>query len=151
MERLIDEFHPTHLYAYDPHPVLELPPLDGTIVELVRAAAWTHTGTVGYVEHDVWSYLTDTPDAPQVRCVDLAKELWRLKRKHKDSLVLKLDCEGAEYMLLPHLVARGADRFLDVLWVEWHPYEHPYAMTDHARIRAEVEASVRCEMRVWVY
>ena len=61
MERLIEEFHPTYLYAYDPNPSLALPDLDGTKIKLVHAAAWTHTGTVGYLESGAWSYLSDDP------------------------------------------------------------------------------------------
>ena len=56
-------------------------------------------------------------------CVDLADEIKRFSKRYKGRLVLKLDCEGAEYELLTHLIARDADLLLDVVWVEWHPWK----------------------------
>lgn len=145
MERLIDEFKPTHLYAYDPNPALEPPGTGKTKVQLVRAAAWTHVGTVGYLESGAWSHLTDDPDAPQVRCVDLAAEIAGYAKKFRGRLVLKLDCEGSEYDLLPHLIATDADVLLHLVVVEWHPW----LRDGQEAVRARIEASARCEIREW--
>lgn len=145
MERLIDAFKPTHLYAYDPNPALELPYCGKTKVELVPVAVWTEAGTVGYRADGAWSHLSNDPDAPQVPCVDLADEIRRLSKKYKGKLVLKLDCEGAEYELLPHLIAHDADLLLDCVLVEWHPW----LRTGQEAVRAAVEATARCDVREW--
>ncbi|KND01639.1 FkbM family methyltransferase [Spizellomyces punctatus DAOM BR117] len=48
-----------------------------------------------------------------------------IKNFHKeDYVVVKMDIEGAEYEVLPHLVETGAYKLIDVLLVEWHP-RHP--------------------------
>ena len=48
-------------------------------------------------------------------------------------IVLKVDVEGAEYVLLPHLIAHGLmDRFSHVL-VEWHTGEYANGYEDRSR------------------
>ncbi|KAI9100974.1 FkbM family methyltransferase [Phlyctochytrium arcticum] len=42
----------------------------------------------------------------------------------EDYVVVKMDIEGAEYEVLPHLWNTGAYKLIDVLLVEWHPH-HP--------------------------
>jgi FkbM family methyltransferase len=148
MERLIDQFNPTHLYAFDPNPALELPDLcEETRIELHHAAAWRYNGTIGYRADGLNSWLTNDPRAPQVPCVDLAHFILGLSEKHSDRIVLKLDCEGCEYDLLAHLIARDVDELLDLIIVEWHPKARP----DHDALYSLITASVRCEIREWPY
>lgn len=40
--------------------------------------------------------------------------------KEEDYVVVKMDIEGAEYEVIPHLVETGAYKLVDVLMVEWH-------------------------------
>lgn len=37
-----------------------------------------------------------------------------------DFVVLKIDAEGAEWRLLPHLLRADAAQLVDEMWVEWH-------------------------------
>ncbi|TPX72810.1 hypothetical protein SpCBS45565_g00112 [Spizellomyces sp. 'palustris'] len=55
--------------------------------------------------------------------VNFSKFLIKNFRK-EDYVVVKMDIEGAEYEVLPHLVETGAYKLIDVLLVEWHP-RHP--------------------------
>lgn len=148
MERLIDQFNPTHLYAFDPNPALELPELcEETIIELHHAAAWIRNGTVGFRADGLNSWLTDDGRAPSVPCVDLAYFIHALSEKHDDQLVLKLDCEGSEYELLDWIIHQDADELLDLVLVEWHPKSEPA----HDSLRSSIEAFIRCEIREWPY
>ena len=54
-----------------------------------------------------------------VPAIDLAEWLAREARAHS-LLMLKIDVEGTEYQLLPHLLARGALCLPTHLIVEWH-------------------------------
>lgn len=145
MERLIEQFNPTLLYAYDPSSALAAPDYAcGTTVILRRVAAWTYDGTVGYREAGAWSELTSDGDA-QVPCIDLAKEIEKIYENHSDRLILKLDCEGAEYELLSHLIQQEADVLLDSILVEWHPW----LKNGQEHVRARIESSARCEIREW--
>ena len=40
-------------------------------------------------------------------------------------IVMKLDTEGQEYRILPHLVAQGAACLVDRMYLEWHPSPAP--------------------------
>lgn len=40
----------------------------------------------------------------------------------KDYVVLKLDIEGAEYNVIPHLIDGGAIEFITELFIEWHDF-----------------------------
>ncbi len=53
----------------------------------------------------------------EVRCLDLAAVV-TLGYGH--NLTVKIDAEGAEWTLLPHLILKGVDALIDLLIVEWH-------------------------------
>lgn len=38
----------------------------------------------------------------------------------KDNIALKLDVEGAEYSILPHIIKGGAIKLVSKLYIEWH-------------------------------
>ena len=147
MERLVEQFEPEWLYGIDPNPNLTFPLAGTTKVELISAAAWIYDGTVGYREDGLNSWLTNDPRAPSVPCFDLARFIRELDEKHNDRLVLKLDCEGAEYELLSHLWMESVDELLDLVIVEWHP------KADEAgeELRRQIESTLRCEIREWPY
>lgn len=124
---LIDRFAPRVLYGFDP--LLEYDAtttIDGTDVELRKKAAWLHDGTillgVGAPFHldatvladkndrDEWSVTTEVP------CFDFSKWLSRLP----ETVVLKLNVEGAEFPLLERLIADGTVEQVEHLIVSWH-------------------------------
>ena len=55
-------------------------------------------------------------------------------------IVLKLDCEGAEYDLLRHLMDTRADSRLELAIVEWH---------DPDRGREFIESNIACRIEQW--
>jgi len=125
VERLIDMFRPDVLIGFDPAKnVSEAMPsalamlLGDTNVMLRREAAWTYDGEVGFVESGTISHVTDDPEAPTVRCVDLARIIEQMP---EGPVVLKVDAEGAEFDLLEHLISTGSVARLSRLLVEWHP------------------------------
>ena len=138
-ERLITRFHPTLIVALDPHPTTEAGVrLHGeTIVATTQAAAWTQEGQIGYHEESGSSRVLENPDLPQVPCIDIAEWITGF-----EATVLKLDCEGAEYTLLPHLIDQQLDRGLELVWVEWHV---PYTR------KREIEQTIRCPLEEWLW
>ena len=151
IERLIEQFKPHVLYAFDPN--------KEALFEAVKAvenreecqiyydnqAAWTYDGEIGFRADGLNSWLTLDVHAPQVPCFDLAKLIDELWLEHEQKIVLKLDCEGSEYDLLPHLIQKNADSLLDVCIVEWHP--QATAAPRHQRKR--IEETIKCELREW--
>lgn len=142
IERLIEEFKPDVLYGFDPieqayseHPFWR--DHDGTNVEIIRKAAWTFDGEIGYLNPGLRGWISDRHGAPRVPCVDLARFVAELP---DGRTVLKIDAEGAEYELLEHLIAHGVDRRLELAWVEWHAPD---------RGRESIEQRLACEVREW--
>jgi len=117
IERLVDRFHPDLLYAFDPHPGVHDREwaLNGTQVVERRQAAWLHDGTVQFDEDGAYSRIGS--GAAEVFCFRLSDFICALPDAE---IVLKLDCESAEYELLEDLVATGAAGHLSKVLVEWH-------------------------------
>lgn len=160
---LIEEFAPAMLAGFDPAEesrVYTFEDTDTTVV-IVQAAAWTHDGKVTFEGDGLRGHVTGlgTRLARQVECVDLARYVLELT---DDDVILKMDAEGAEYVLLPALIAQDADLALRLVWIEWHcpacgtgwfGNETPdtCARCGYAEPgkRTELEQALRCEVAQW--
>lgn len=126
IERLISRFRPEHLYGFDPYPHYSERQyvFDGCTVATVRSAAWVSNGSIPWVNDTTRSHPaseTEEHDA-MVGCFDLAHFI----DEFDEPVVLKLDVEGAEHVLIPHLIATGAIENVRLLLVEFHgQYEGP--------------------------
>lgn len=147
MERLVEQFEPEWLYGIDPSENLTFPLAGKTRVELIQSAAWIYDGKIGYRADGTNSWVTNDPHAPAVPCFDLARFIRELDEEHNDRLVLKLDCEGAEYELLDWLIDNDVDELLDLVIVEWHPKSEPA----HEALSADIIERIRCEIQEWPY
>ena len=119
----------------------------------IRAAASTSFGTSTFVGGGISGRVTGAQESfPGMRnwtvpAVDLAAIVLHaadnVKRTHRrsgpsqGSVLLKLDCEGAEYSLLPHLEHSGALCAVDQLLVEWHPMRPPSDRQAHLEFTAQ--------------
>jgi hypothetical protein len=116
--RLIERFDPQILYGFDPHPETldAVKMIGGTTVVTARKAAWVIDGARSVHVDETRTRIAGDGEL-LVQTFDLAAWLFTLPRI---PTVLKMDVEGAEYELLPHLVHRMADRLLERVLVEWH-------------------------------
>lgn len=135
---LVDEFRPRFLIGFDPAADNDLWRQDDTAVMTFKAAAWTRNGQVPYLGSGSRARVVDDPDLPDepTRCFDLARIVEAFA-----PAVLKIDAEGAEYTLLRHLIDTGADKLLQLAWVEWHG--------DRGDEREALEREFACEVRSW--
>ena len=158
---LIETFKPTALYGFDPaldgsEDVTILDSDPQTWVMLRPWCAWVHDGHVGFKVAGLGGKVE--ADAPSYPCFDLARFILELD---EEKIVLKMDAEGAEYELLPHLREHDADLRLKLAWVEWHcEYcglggngRHRDNCQGNAEAwwqrRRALEADMRCEMQEW--
>lgn len=130
VQPLIERFHPRVLYGFDPLQRDVIAEQDGTRVVLSPRAAWTHDGYVGIVEDGIRTQVFES-EAGCVPCFDLARFLSELP---DEEIVLKLDVEGGEYELLPHLHATCVDERVSLCLVEWH---------------GEGRVALRCPIEEW--
>jgi hypothetical protein len=75
--------------------------------------------------------------------VDLAKVITRAQQRYGQPVVLKMDAEGAEYVLLPYLLEKGVT--VDLAWIEWHPH----LGDPHGIVRADIERRWSGDMIEW--
>lgn len=144
IQTLIKRFKPTILFGFDPHPALReaVGQVYGTTVITSRRAAWTDdisaTGKVGLSINGNCTHVDSS--MPTAEAFDLVPWIMALPEA---KIVLKLDVEGAEYVLLPHLIEHDLmDRFSRIL-IEWHNgrYANGYE-SDRASILAEIPCPV---------
>lgn len=115
---LIARYNPLVLYGFDPHPDTRdtITRINKTTVIVARKAAWTVDGN-HHLAVDGTATKLDGQGDVLTQTFDLAAWLFVLPRL---PTILKLDVEGAEYDLLPHLRHRQADELLDGILIEWH-------------------------------
>jgi hypothetical protein len=156
MPYLAETFEPRALYGFDPAEP-EADYFIGETVVCVRPwAAWTYDGTIGFKVAGIGGQVMS--GAPDRTCFDLARFVNELP---DEEIILKMDAEGAEYELLPHLREHDADLRLKLLWVEWHCEVCKLGGNGRHREncradavawtqrRAHTESHVRCELAEW--
>jgi len=117
---LVSRFKPDTFYGFDPYMGDDKTVDDnGTHYVLSTKLAWTHDGQVGFHLDPLWGPVShvDTAGGTQMPCFDLARFIADLP---EDTIVLKIDAEGAEYPLLHWLHEAGVDERLELVLVEWH-------------------------------
>ena len=144
IQTLIKRFKPKILFGFDPHPGLPdaVGQVYGTTVITSRRAAWTNDENVGLCLQGNCTHV-DANEEARTKAFDLAA--W-VRTLPKARIVLKVDVEGAEYVLLPHLISHGLmDRFSHLL-VEWH--EGEYA-NGYGSDRTSILAGIECPVEEW--
>ena len=95
---------------------------------LMKGAAWIFDGQIklytGLQEsNSVYSTKTTGGISKDrfllVRCFDLAKYI-RNNYTKEDYIIIKMNCEGAEYNLIPHLKDKGLLDWVNTWYVQWH-------------------------------
>lgn len=153
---LIEEFGPSLLIGLDPAARTEFYEIGETQVSVIRVAAWVFNGEIGFTEAGLRGHVD--PGGPLMRCLDLSSFI--MGAFDDPEIVLKMDAEGAEYVLLPHLRDTVADEHLKLAWVEWHCPSCgtgwftaddlcPACGHHEPGKRSDLEASMRCEMHQW--
>lgn len=162
IERLIEEFHPKHLFGFDPHESIvdksfvvhsadERGAMYETVVHLRRQAAWLYDGEIGFLSDGLNSCLSDRDDK-KVTCFDLARWIYEeMPATDTDGtisqVVLKMDAEGSEYDLLDRLIELGYDKLIHIAWIEWHPFGVEDPEGRRKRIEDNIDKNV--DLKEW--
>jgi len=139
---LIDRFNPRLLLGFDANEELQpgVETIDETVVIRIQAAAWFMDGPLPWRSGTLGAAVNfGDEETISVRGVNLGYMLDMLP----EGCVLKMDAEGAEYILLPLFREMGLDRKLHLAWIEWHPPE-----TANGFFNGE-QTKLRCPMEVW--
>jgi len=144
IQTLIKRFSPTVLFGFDPHPGLPdaVGSVFGTTVITARRAAWTDDIEVGLCLQGNCTHV-DFDEKERTKAFDFSAWVRTLPEAR---IVLKVDIEGAEYVLLPHLIENGLmDRFSQIL-IEWHngKYANGYEAD-----RESILSGITCPVEEW--
>jgi len=72
----------------------------------------------------------------KVTCIDLNEFILQFNKD--DYIVLKLDIEGAEYEVIPHLIEGGSIRYVNEFYIEWHDVRVGVPASENYRLTNEL-------------
>ena len=149
IQTLVRRFKPAVLFGFDPHPSLleAVGNVYGATVITSRKAAWTSDGDIGVAVNSNCTHVVPTRPWGNGLGVASAFDLaaW-VKTLPDTKIVLKVDIEGAEYVLLPHLIEEGLiDRFSRIL-VEWHMGD---LANGYESDRQSILGEIQCPVEEW--
>lgn len=125
------------IFSFEPHPenIKKLRKIEG--ITLIEKAVWVDDGGVtmyfgkpksSTICSDKRTGRIDPEDKHEVPTIDLAKFM-KDNFKEEDEVWMKMNIEGAEYVVLPHLKQTGALDLVDRLYIKWHLKKIP-SVTD---------------------
>lgn len=135
---IIRENRPERLYGFDPSPAVEPvvgdSVVDGVPVHVEPVAAWTYDGELHWIPYGYGTVSVENVEGSiVVPCIDLARFIVE-ELPPTEPILLKLDCEGGEYRLLPHLLDKGLGERLEAVWIEWHMAGADDPLAEQARL-----------------
>ena len=111
-------------------------------VFLIEGAAWVKNGIAKYYYgNDDGGTLYKSKKTGninpnnfyEVPCFDIA-EFIKTKFIKTDNIIIKLNCEGAEYGIIPHLKKAGLIDWIDKWFVQWHYRKIGMTEADHNNV-----------------
>ena len=153
---LIARFKPERLIGFDPLTEDAEYNHEGCHVMQRRTAAWIANGQIelGVGFNDLNATIVrdkstrgEWSKRETVDCFDLCAFLADLHDQYPEHrVILKLDCEGAEYALLKRIAAYGMDSWLHLILVEWHG---ALMAADYGAWQRELTRQLRGKLEVW--
>jgi FkbM family methyltransferase len=147
---LCERFKPALLFGFDPE--LEAESIERyehrTTIIRSRQAAWVSAGSIPWISNGIASGVPrgDHPGEFEVPCFDLIAFLRGLIGH---ALILKMDCEGAEYPIMRALRSSELDRRLELVLVEWHSGPTPEGWYDGKGWEDMGRTRLRCPVELW--
>lgn len=128
MGHLIGDPKKFKIYAFEPNPEHQKALRELQIIRpnltVSDKAAWTNNGTIKFTVDDIGSTVMRSKKnwgkgtIIEVECFDFSE--W-IRKNADDFVIVKMDCEGAEFPILEKLIEDDTIRLIDMLWVEMHP------------------------------
>ena len=145
---LWERFSPDILYGFDPLWTAEMETPPRCVIR--PSAAWTFDGRV-MLGTGAWGMDAtlmkekagggEWEQSRRVPCFDFSRWL----RDLGVAAVVKMDIEGAEYLILSKMIEDGTDRLMSLLLVEWHDDKMPGMEPERLRLLSELA----CEVEGW--
>lgn len=153
---------PIIAFEPDPEAFLVLSKISNQRLTKVNQAVWTSEGFTSLYRHKDWevnqSHTSSTlvesksnvndKNSVLVPTIDFAD---LLEKSTASKVTIKMDIEGAEYMVLKHLIRRQALKKVHRLYCEFHPNSIRFGYTLHLLLGGSIFLSGnRKKIRVWL-
>jgi FkbM family methyltransferase len=146
--RLVEETRPGfEIFSFEPDPEL-----NQFCPDLINKAVWIDNGERTFYKFgiDGGSSLSLTrAELLRIRkpnywarqditvpCIDLDEFIKQFDKN--DYIVLKLDIEGAEYDVIPHLIKNGSIKYINEFFIEWHDERVGVPVSENFRLTNEL-------------
>ena len=151
-----DEFE---IYAFEPNPAYKIE-LDAKDVIVIEKAVWIEDGYVDFYigEHDgTGSTLIKGKTSGEVNYKAPQQTLgvdfnnW-IKETFdpNDYIIVKMDIEGAEFEVIPHMMEGESILYISQLWCEFHPNKLPqYTTKDKTSLIKKIKAYEHLLFKDW--
>lgn len=118
-----------HSFEADPDHARNFPEFDKHVFH--EKAVWIEDGTIdfyvdssrkrasGTLVKEKTTGILDKKNPHKAQGIDFDRWI-KENLKKTDRIVLKLDIEGAEYKVLPHMIKNGSIDYVDQIFIEWH-------------------------------
>lgn len=119
-------------------------------ITVVPAAAWSSNGReplylgkykAGTMYSDKITGKVDPDNFIEVPTIDFAEYIMEHFRE-EDEIWLKMNIEGAEYEVVPHLVEQGLIPWFNRMYIRWHHGKIPSIESVHEGVKAMVPTAI---------
>lgn len=144
------------IHSFEANPALwdGLEKTDGT---LYKSAVWIYDGVIDLyrgkysagstVMQNKISAELDYTKPVQIPCIDFSR--WVKENFSRDDFIaVKMDIEGAEFEVIPHLIKTEAIQWIDEMYVEFHPNKISDVTTTKSR-ELEDKLSKMVSLYIW--
>lgn len=121
--------------------------------KLINKAVWIYDGNIDFYQFDGLQAAGSSVSLEKakftgkyfkytnvsVECIDLAKYILSLE---SNDVILKMDIEGAEYTVLPHLIDTGALNKVSSLYIEWHHTRCGISQSQHDNLISQIQIPI---------
>jgi len=139
------------IYSFEPFPknIEELEQFKPKVT-VIPAAVWSFDGEIpmytgkpksGSMYADKITGKVSLENKIMVPCIDLAKFIMENFKK-EDEIWIKMNIEGSEYEVVPHLHKHGLIDWFDSIYIRWHATKIPSLVAVHDEIAKLVPDSV---------
>ena len=145
------------IYAFecDPDCCQKLEEIDG--VEILNQAIWTENCVLDFfvgapetssLFKEKTTGKLDIEHPRQVQAVDFGS--WLLSNTSEDdSVIVKMNVEGAEYPVLNQMISDGSINRIRLLFVDWHWYKIGMRKSEHKQLVKKLESIEKLTLRRW--
>ena len=143
------------IYSFEPDPSF-----NEFCSELINKALWNSDGSINFYKYRLSGassllkkraelIIKEKPTSVDlVPTIDIHK--WIVSNFSKnDYIILKLDVEGSEYSILPHMLKNNTFEYIDKLFIEWHNHRVGIDKSTDINLTKQIKNQYNIDIELW--